>query len=545
VTNDDAEIERLKADAYAALKNLVAILRSQSSVDDKRAALLDAYSKETRSSDCVDRKCAESFAENPAGARTTSMADTALNLLGHLLNFFVVVRCHRASLGFSETSFEPNPASFSNMQRLVGAYYPERAKKLRGDFASGNLPTHGFDNPFPPPPMPPAKVPAWFAVVGAFFGGLTLLFLMALVASEVIGHPVPPNGRFLVVAVLGLGAALSGGFLGGDAATKGNIPLPFAKEHPIAFSASGGVAILVIVLLIGYYVYVRPNPPHAFTVLGNRDLQKSENLTYDSVVIPRDTVIQTNGHDLFMTVNDDMNVEGEALIEAFDYESVAKNNRAGVDGKPGADGLNYIGSASNVGAQGRDGGDGQPGQPGVNGAAGKSAGQITLTVNGKAHGALRVLNRGTNGQPGGNGGRGGNGGHGEGGGPGASSGSAEYFLTGRHMGAGGRGGNGGRGGDAGHGGDGGNGGSVTIYIARNIGFVLKELDTIGGESGTGGKPGRGGSPGQPGGGHGNRGTGRPGENGSPANGSPTNGKSGRVELHGVQAPESHTVTTLQ
>ncbi len=99
------------------------------------------------------------------------------------------------------------------------------------------------------PPKP--QVPPWVVVVGAIFGGLTLLFLMALVVMSTIGYEVPCESRFLVVAVLAFGAALGSSFLGGTAAAKGAIPLPYAHSHPLQFSVVGGVAVLIVVLIGG------------------------------------------------------------------------------------------------------------------------------------------------------------------------------------------------------------------------------------------------------------------------------------------------------
>jgi hypothetical protein len=62
--------------------------------------------------------------------------------------------------------------------------------------------------------------------------------------------------RFLVVVVFALGCALAVAFLGGDAAASGKIPF-FGSDTPLAISATGGIAALVIVLVLGYYFYVK------------------------------------------------------------------------------------------------------------------------------------------------------------------------------------------------------------------------------------------------------------------------------------------------
>ena len=92
-------------------------------------------------------------------------------------------------------------------------------------------------------------------LVGAVFGGLTLLFLMLLVLFALQDKEVPCNSRLLIVFVLALGAALAAAFLGGDVTARGTVPLPFGSNKPIQFSAAGGVAVLIIVILIGNTVY--------------------------------------------------------------------------------------------------------------------------------------------------------------------------------------------------------------------------------------------------------------------------------------------------
>ena len=87
--------------------------------------------------------------------------------------------------------------------------------------------------------------------IGAAFGGFTLLFFMGLILLSTFGHPVPKDARFLVVIVLALSGGLSAGVLGGNASARGIIPLPAAKEHPLIIALSGGVAVLVILLILG------------------------------------------------------------------------------------------------------------------------------------------------------------------------------------------------------------------------------------------------------------------------------------------------------
>jgi bacteriorhodopsin len=60
------------------------------------------------------------------------------------------------------------------------------------------------------------------------FGGLCLLFLMALVILSLFGLEIPPTSRFILVAFLALGIGLSFGFLGGTVTAK-----PVFRTFPI------------------------------------------------------------------------------------------------------------------------------------------------------------------------------------------------------------------------------------------------------------------------------------------------------------------------
>jgi len=89
-------------------------------------------------------------------------------------------------------------------------------------------------------------------------GAATLLFMMGLFAySTVTQSPLPSGGaaRFVIIAIVAFGAALASGFLGGDAAAKGSIPLKYATEHPFTFSLTGGVAVFVIVFSLANFLY--------------------------------------------------------------------------------------------------------------------------------------------------------------------------------------------------------------------------------------------------------------------------------------------------
>jgi Fic family protein len=92
--------------------------------------------------------------------------------------------------------------------------------------------------------------------LGAGFGGGALLFFMGLVVLSTLGHPVPHDARYLVVIVLALSGALSAGFLGGNASARGSIPIPLLNDHPVAVAFTGGVAVLITLLILGARLFV-------------------------------------------------------------------------------------------------------------------------------------------------------------------------------------------------------------------------------------------------------------------------------------------------
>jgi len=70
---------------------------------------------------------------------------------------------------------------------------------------------------------------------------------------EHVGHTVPCESRFLVHLLFALSASFCTAALGGEAAASGKIPI--FKKNPMAFSATGGIAVLVIALVLLHYLY--------------------------------------------------------------------------------------------------------------------------------------------------------------------------------------------------------------------------------------------------------------------------------------------------
>lgn len=107
-----------------------------------------------------------------------------------------------------------------------------------------------------------------FDRLGYSAGILTLLFFMAIaVVPSITDRDIRCSARFPVVAVLALGAALAAGAIGGSATAKGSLPIPgLGDRDPVVIATGGGIAVLIIVLLLGYQMYVKgckdtPPPP--------------------------------------------------------------------------------------------------------------------------------------------------------------------------------------------------------------------------------------------------------------------------------------------
>jgi hypothetical protein len=143
--------------------------------------------------------------------------------------------------------------------RIIKEFYSKRVQAGDGAGADFVLTLRSIamadPNPQPPSPIPPPPLSKWPQYAGFGFGLLTLLFFMALVIAAVVGFVVPPEGKFPVLVVFALGSALSASFLTGYATMTGQIPF-FGNTHPVAVGAGGGIAVLFIILLIGYKIYL-------------------------------------------------------------------------------------------------------------------------------------------------------------------------------------------------------------------------------------------------------------------------------------------------
>jgi fido (protein-threonine AMPylation protein) len=92
--------------------------------------------------------------------------------------------------------------------------------------------------------------------LGATLAVLTLLFFMTLVFMSMWGRRVPDDARYLVVIILALAGGLSTVLLGGNMIARGSIPVPFVQERPVQFACSGGIAVVVILLILGRHLFM-------------------------------------------------------------------------------------------------------------------------------------------------------------------------------------------------------------------------------------------------------------------------------------------------
>lgn len=129
--------------------------------------------------------------------------------------------------------------------------------KLQDAFAESVIHAEQEKNDRPAVEVKTESIPSWFSIAGAVFGAIALLFLMLLIVLSLFDLVIPTTSRFIFVAFLALSVGLSSTFLGGTAAAKGAISLPFFKESPMSFALTGGIAVFVIVMVLAYTLFIR------------------------------------------------------------------------------------------------------------------------------------------------------------------------------------------------------------------------------------------------------------------------------------------------
>jgi hypothetical protein len=97
-----------------------------------------------------------------------------------------------------------------------------------------------------PDPVPVGPYPVWAMIIGAIFGGVTLLFLFGFAFLAGTGYSKFICDSFqLLAAAFALGTAFSAAFLGGGAAAQGSFGNA-AQNKSLVFSVAGGIAVVVI-----------------------------------------------------------------------------------------------------------------------------------------------------------------------------------------------------------------------------------------------------------------------------------------------------------
>ena len=123
---------------------------------------------------------------------------------------------------------------------------------------SSSAPTTGLQGA--PTPEKISRSPIWIPIVGAVFGGVTLIGLFAYLFIAGYNPGFVCNSFTALAAVFALGCGLSAAFIGGSAAAQGTFG-KIAEGHSFAFGAGGGVAFL----LIAFFVFQQfpPNECHS------------------------------------------------------------------------------------------------------------------------------------------------------------------------------------------------------------------------------------------------------------------------------------------
>ncbi len=103
---------------------------------------------------------------------------------------------------------------------------------------------------------PPKATITFSLKTGAAFGALALLFFMGLTILSIIGYQIPSSAKYLIVIVLSLSAALASHYIGGHAIARGSIPFPQVQEHPLRYSVAGGVAVMILLLILGSMLFL-------------------------------------------------------------------------------------------------------------------------------------------------------------------------------------------------------------------------------------------------------------------------------------------------
>lgn len=182
----------------------------------------------------------------------------------------VVSGITKGAVGAPLTLQTPQTVTTVGLRVLYPADAPTVDRLFTVDLSEGNFKAQ---LPEVVMPSPSPTVPPWFPIAGYVAGLATLLFFMYVALFQ------PGPATFAHIFVSAFGTALSAAFLGGDAAAKGHLPIPFLNNNPLAVSATGGIAVFIIVLLLGSILFLRkpdvPNPDYLSINVGSEPVALS------------------------------------------------------------------------------------------------------------------------------------------------------------------------------------------------------------------------------------------------------------------------------
>jgi hypothetical protein len=101
---------------------------------------------------------------------------------------------------------------------------------------------------------PANTLPGWYPLAGLGFLAATILILIALIFG-----PDHSDRTALINVLVSFCAAGSATFIGGTAAAKGKIPLPGVASSPLEYSAGGGVAVLIVTMVLMFWLNPVPS----------------------------------------------------------------------------------------------------------------------------------------------------------------------------------------------------------------------------------------------------------------------------------------------
>lgn len=137
--------------------------------------------------------------------------------------------------------------------------------KFNVDYHPEVPPPNSKKNPGPARERQSSKptVPTWFAPLGAIFLLMTFVVVVWLIVSN-DDHSDRAN---LINILVALGVAGSVFFLGGTIVAHGHIPVPGGPKNTIKFSAQGGVAAFIVVVVLMHWVNPQRTKSPASTVV--------------------------------------------------------------------------------------------------------------------------------------------------------------------------------------------------------------------------------------------------------------------------------------